>query len=483
VDGVCAVAEFGSPAIDQANYQTGGYYDINPQGPSPGTAFGQYFVAGQSGALESIEVGLSMTQPTTYGYQATFNAGAVYMTVYTAEGKQLGQAGLNLTAVSNGSTPMSADGVAGTVFPFQGVYLQAGTTYRFRVNATLTFAPSCVTGGNFNYCNGTYINNFSYLECGSSKDCAWPISLVTSGSATAYPDGYMYTESIDFPGPVIQEKDLIFKTVVKPAYNQALNGTTCSDDLACTVNDACDFGQCVATLDCNDNVKCTIDACTPEGCTYTPDDKGCSDNDACTLEACDLSAGCTATGLAEDGVDCNDGNACVEAASCLAGKCQETLKTCPDQSFCVPGICDKQLGGCTVYLRECPSTGVCNNDQCDDSVGACVAFVLGVGQLCDDGNPCTEYSNCTAEKTCVSTMKGICAEGDDCKDNMDCSSNNCKDGKCQPYSCPNGEQDLGEFGVDCGGICPVGCGEGNYCNFDKDCLYPLACINNSCAPQ
>lgn len=482
-DGVCTTPELGLSAVDQGSYQQDGSYNVNPYGPYPGTAFGQFFVAGQSGALDNIEVGLSMIQPTVYGYQATFSAGTVTMTVYNADGKPLGQSGLNLNAIGDGDTPMSATAVNGTVFSFQDVYLQAGATYRFGLVVTLNSPPNCTSGGDIQYCSGTYLNVSNYLACTSNVDCVWPITLDTTSLVESYPDGYMYMESTTFPGPIKKEDDLVFKTVVRPAYNQALNGTACSDGLACTVSDACNMGQCEAMLDCNDNVKCTIDACTPEGCTYTADDKACSDGDTCTLEACDLAAGCTATGLAEDGVDCNDGNFCVEAATCLAGKCQETLKTCPDQSFCVPGICDKQLGGCTVYLRKCPSTGVCNNDLCDDSVGACVAVFKGLGQVCDDGNPCSEYSNCTPEKTCVSTLKGICAAGDDCKENMDCSSSNCKDGKCQQYSCPNGEQDLGEFGVDCGGICPIGCGQGNYCNLDKDCLETLACVNNSCEPK
>lgn len=474
--------EFGEATIDQASYQAGGSTNVNPDNPSSlGTAFGQSFVAGQSGALQSIEVALNMVQPTSYGYQATVASGSATITVYANDGTALGSASVDLATLSDGSASMEANAVHGTVFGFAGVYLTAGTTYRFRVEVKTTYKPKCQSGGNAQYCQGTFVNAFYYQECTTSADCVWPIYLGSSGSAAAYADGAMYSESIDFPGPSYKQEDLQFKTVMKPAFNQALNGTTCSDGLACTSADACVLGKCVATMDCNDEIACTVDACTPAGCTYTPDTKTCDDGDACTSEACDLAVGCTSTGAATDGTDCNDGNACVVSASCAGGKCQETLLTCPDANFCTIGYCDKQSQVCDLKARACPDESPCLKGYCDAPNSICSALPPYPNQPCDDGSACTEYSFCDSNKNCIANTVGICVAGTACTKNIECTTNNCVDGKCSEFTCPNGEMDAGEFGVDCGGVCPTGCGQGNYCVADKDCLAPLTCKESACA--
>ena len=47
-------------------------------------------------------------------------------------------------------------------------------------------------------------------------------------------------------------------------------GTLCTDDNACTVNDHCAAGVCTSTpLDCNDNIPCTVDTCDRvSGCMH-----------------------------------------------------------------------------------------------------------------------------------------------------------------------------------------------------------------------
>lgn len=67
---------------------------------------------------------------------------------------------------------------------------------------------------------------------------------------------------------------------------QLRNGEPCDDGNACTIGERCDSQvQCTpqAAVDCNDQVKCTADACDPAtGCVWTLDteDCNCDNNDA-----------------------------------------------------------------------------------------------------------------------------------------------------------------------------------------------------------
>jgi cysteine-rich repeat protein len=68
------------------------------------------------------------------------------------------------------------------------------------------------------------------------------------------------------------------------------NTAPCSDDDACTVNDACVDSQCVAgaPLTCNDGEDCTTDTCDPaEGCEHAPLSPCCGDGVIEGAEECD----------------------------------------------------------------------------------------------------------------------------------------------------------------------------------------------------
>ena len=131
----------------------------------------------------------------------------------------------------------------------------------------------------------------------------------------------------------------------------ANDGLPCLDGDKCTVTAACAAGTCTSkkSLDCNDDIDCTLDSCNPADgtCTHTPKDSACSDGVACTVDVCDAVSGCSSTpadALCDDGSPCtadtclttegcsyaptNDGGACDTGSEC-------TIDDACDAGFCV----------------------------------------------------------------------------------------------------------------------------------------------------
>ncbi len=232
------------------------------------------------------------------------------------------------------------------------------------------------------------------------------------------------------------------------------NGTSCTDNLACTLGDVCKNGVCESGVvkTCNDGNPCTIDACTAADgtCTHAPaSNVACADGDPCT--ATDT---CTAGVCAGTPISCGDGNSCTED-TCAAGKCVHTALTgcgaackldsdCPASgstcqvSVCAAKVCavkpavngaacddgdactDKDAcenGTCLGVLAvACDDNNACTTDFCAPKTGKCDHTPLS-GTACNDGNPCTATDTCTAG-ACAGTAKT-------CDDNNPCTTDAC----------------------------------------------------------
>jgi len=184
------------------------------------------------------------------------------------------------------------------------------------------------------------------------------------------------------------------------------DGTTCDDGDLCTKTDTCQAGACIGT----DPVTCTaLDQCHVAGvcdhetgiCSDPPiaDGTACDDGDLCTktdtcqagacigddpvictaLDQCHDTGTCDpATGVCSspelaDGTACNDGNACTQTDTCMAGAC----------------IGDDPVT-CTA-LDQCHDAGVC-----DPETGICSDPPIADGTTCDDGDLCTKTDTCQA---------------------------------------------------------------------------------------
>lgn len=113
--------------------------------------------------------------------------------------------------------------------------------------------------------------------------------------------------------------------------------------------------------------------------------------------------------------------------------------------------------------EECPAPpSMCLAPACDG--GAC-----GV-QASPPGTPCDEEggSKCDGEGSCVE-----CLADDECPTKL------CQLGVCAPASCGDGIKNGSETDVDCGGLCPQTCGDGQGCVGGGDCQSGV-CTNNTC---
>ena len=179
------------------------------------------------------------------------------------------------------------------------------------------------------------------------------------------------------------------------------NNDPCDDNSVCTTDDSCLDGSCAGgtPISCDDFDTCTDDACDPEtGCSHTLNTAPCTDNSACTTQDacsegacvggpapvcddenpctddfCDVSLGCVAT---NNDVPCDDGNLCTTENTCTKGSCSAgTPVVCDDGDGCTQDSCLPDLG--CVLVGDSPDFSSCTdgdattlNDLC--RAGACV---------------------------------------------------------------------------------------------------------------
>ncbi len=135
------------------------------------------------------------------------------------------------------------------------------------------------------------------------------------------------------------------------------NTNTCNDGVDCTINDKCSNGVCGGTTDnsrCNDENPCTNNVCTAAGCTFPNNSASCSDGLACTVD--DVCSGGVCTPGASN---------CPSGATCGAGGC-----TCSGGlTLCSTGCVnlDTSTAHCGACGRSCPSGNTCQNGACKPS--------------------------------------------------------------------------------------------------------------------
>jgi hypothetical protein len=100
-----------------------------------------------------------------------------------------------------------------------------------------------------------------------------------------------------------------------------LDGTPCTDGLACTLVERCLAGTCASA-----------------GVT------GCDDNNPCTDEFCGEDGSCVRS---YNSSPCDDGNACTTDDHCVRGQCGATERIdCRDGDLCTADECDPSDGSC-----------------------------------------------------------------------------------------------------------------------------------------
>ncbi len=235
-------------------------------------------------------------------------------------------------------------------------------------------------------------------------------------------------------------------------------GGTCDDGDACTTNDSCFNGQCLATDDicechfssdcpqdgdlCNGELFCDtrlpIHKCVTNLSTQIRCSSG--NNTPCQTNTCQPATG--ACVMVPQPGSCDDGDRCTIDDMCSAGVCNGTPdigpgKTCgcksssdcalqEDNNLCNGTLyCDRKTDTCLVNpttIVTCPdvNNNACRLNTCDPTDGVCA--MSNLVRSCDDNNPCTINDTCVAG-SCAGTLDvGGAASVCECQQTSDCAA-------------------------------------------------------------
>ena len=287
-----------------------------------------------------------------------------------------------------------------------------------------TTDSDCVAKEDGDLCNGT-------LFCDTDKQCKLnPASIVTCDTST---DNFC-------------KKTACVAKTGKCESDIKADATPCdADGSLCTTKDACASGACKpgSLLPCDDNNPCTADSCDPKtGCVHTAQSGDCdADGDACTQnDTCE--AGKCVAGKA---LSCDDSNPCT-ADSCdkQTGKCvyKELIQSCSDDNACTSGdVCGKDSGGAWTCLSgkavTCADGNVCTEDVCDKTKG------------------CSNPVNTNLSEPCYTFDPKTRGKGE-CKDGVQLCQQDASLGTCKGDKGPAGEVCDGKDN-NCDGVTDEGC--------------------------
>ena len=191
----------------------------------------------------------------------------------------------------------------------------------------------------------------------------------------------------------------------------------------------CSGTACSTAADCNDGNPCNGAESCVDGVCLPGSPFICDDGDPCNgVETCDPSTGACVSGTpCQDGNPCNGVESCDLVNGCVAGtpiSCLDTDK-CNGDETCNPadGTC---LPGTPL---NCDDMNDCTADSCDAALGCVHTPIAGT---CDDGNACTTGDTCVAG-ACVGTPT-VCDDGMACNGVETCDT---VTGACVPGTPPN----------------------------------------------
>jgi len=189
------------------------------------------------------------------------------------------------------------------------------------------------------------------------------------------------------------------------------DGKGCEDGSVCSVADGCLDGGCKpgTPLSCDDKNDCTNDTCdAAKGCQHTHNSAACdADGNACTQNDTCADGGCVAGSLKV----CNDSNICTDDA------CAPASGTCPFPPVAIGFPCDKdgnvctdkdscQAGGICMAgpAKNCDDSEFCTTDSCDPTLG-CQHVALADDVTCAASQVC-KAGKCAAPVPVEPTKAG-----------------------------------------------------------------------------
>ena len=198
------------------------------------------------------------------------------------------------------------------------------------------------------------------------------------------------------------------------------DGPCDADGSACTAQDHCHLGVCLAggKLDCDDKNACTDDSCDAKtGCVHTPnalpcdaDGSACTTNDQCQGGTCKPGKLTVCTGSLCMAQACNPASGqCEDSQKAANGTLCAASTPCAGASACKDGICTPGAP------PDCGDGNPCTDDACDPDIGC---THLPNNAPCNDANPCTAGDVCSAGACKPGAM--IC----ECQVDADCAPKN-----------------------------------------------------------
>lgn len=187
-------------------------------------------------------------------------------------------------------------------------------------------------------------------------------------------------------------------------------GAICLQPFCAAESGSCSFLPANDGLLCDDGDACTTSSLCGDGLCGGGEAVNCNDGNSCTDDSCDADAGCMHT---PNAAPCNDGDACTSGDLCEAGECVGVVAVdCDDGNACNGLETCVQATGCQPgEMLLCDDGNLCNGvETCDPETG-CVA---GVDLVCQDNNPCTN-DGCDGATGCLFTANdGACDDGNAC---------------------------------------------------------------------
>ncbi|MCY1029916.1 tenascin-X [Corallococcus sp. BB11-1] len=147
---------------------------------------------------------------------------------------------------------------------------------------------------------------------------------------------------------------------------------------------------------------------------------------ACHTATFDVVTEACVEALQPDGTACDPGNACLQDATCAAGRCRGTERVCDDGDACTTDVCNPLDGCASVPAPPCPGDGRCQVGTCDPKVGCGLAKA-------PDGTFCGPERGCDVADVC---LDGACQRRDP-PDNFTCApASPCQGpGRCKGSVC------------------------------------------------
>ena len=219
---------------------------------------------------------------------------------------------------------------------------------------------------------------------------------------------------------------LVCREDLPDTWSSSAGGEACDDGLFCTVDDACDDGQCLGgqAYDCSALAGPCADAVCVEAagrCALLPKLEGqaCPDDgDSCTTDRCEtgfcvhdqVGSDCGARACGPSPSGCHDCGSCGAGYGCNElGQCDDLCVgvICAECQACVAGACVAAFAGSACSPDDSP----CTSDLC--AGGACVHAAVNDGTPCDDEDACTGVDRCGGGE-CIGEEPVVCQAINDC---------------------------------------------------------------------